>query len=131
MSIELCELCDNMMYIVESLDDNTESEVTNKKYLYQCKYCNNTKDFSKSNNIISVTKNNNKADYNNVTYDSIKYDVTLPRTKYIRCPKCVDKKKKNDNSNTEVILLRNNQEEASYSYFCTKCEGKYSKSELQ
>lgn len=127
MNIELCELCDNMMYIIDSGSDdiNDESSENKNNYKYQCKYCNNTKKFSEDNNVISVIKfGDSSTSINQITYDSIKYDVTLPRTKHVKCQNSACQNKKND---TEVILIRNNKKDSTYTYYCTKCEQKFTK----
>ena len=97
--MHFCSNCDNMYYIKINEKDNNKLE-------YYCRHCGNKDDNMTVKNIcVSKTKiKQNKNMYSHMINEYTKNDVTLPRTKTIRCPNqdCKSNKKE-DNALMEYM----------------------------
>lgn len=130
--MHFCNKCDNMYYIRINENDHN-------KLVYYCRNCGNVDDaLSMTNLCVSKTKiRQNKQIYSHMINEYTKNDVTLPRTKTIKCPNqdCKsNKKKENENENEaqqEVIYLRYDDINMKYIYMCVNCNTTWKTSQKQ
>ena len=130
--MKFCDTCDNMYYIRINENDHN-------KLVYYCRNCGNVDDaLSMTNLCVSKTKiRQNKQIYSHMINEYTKNDVTLPRTKTIKCPNqdCKsNKKKENENENEaqqEVIYLRYDDINMKYIYMCVNCNTTWKTSQKQ
>ncbi|KXB08889.1 hypothetical protein AKJ59_00335 [candidate division MSBL1 archaeon SCGC-AAA385M02] len=130
--MHFCSKCDNMYYIRINENDNN-------KLVYYCRNCGNVdNELSMTNLCVSKTKiRQNKQIYSHMINEYTKNDVTLPRTKTIKCPNqdCKsNKKKENENENEaqqEVIYLRYDDINMKYIYMCVNCNTTWKTSQKQ
>ena len=130
--MHFCSKCDNMYYIRINENDNN-------KLVYYCRNCGNVDNkLSMTNLCVSKTKiRQNKQIYSHMINEYTKNDVTLPRTKTIKCPNqdCKsNKKKENENENEaqqEVIYLRYDDINMKYIYMCVNCNTTWKTSQKQ
>lgn len=117
--MHFCDNCKNMFYIKLEGDDCD-------KIIYYCRNCGNV-----NNNLLEankcilkehITKNNNNI---NMSINKFtKFDNTLPRINYIKCPneKCQSNSDDFDNNNREIIYIRYNNINMQYMYLCSHCD---------
>ena len=130
--MHFCNQCQNMYYISISASDAN-------KLIYYCRNCGNVDDeLSMTNLCVSKTKiRQNKQIYSHMINEYTKNDVTLPRTKTIKCPnqdcKCNKKKEKEDENEAqqEVIYLRYDDINMKYIYMCVNCNTTWKTSQKQ
>ena len=130
--MHFCSKCDNMYYIRINENDNN-------KLVYYCRNCGNVdNELSMTNLCVSKTKiRQNKQIYSHMINEYTKNDVTLPRTKTIKCPNqdCKsNKKKENEDENEaqqEVIYLRYDDINMKYIYMCVNCNTTWKTSQKQ
>lgn len=127
--MHFCSNCDNMYYIKINEKDNNKLE-------YYCRHCGNKDDNMTVKNIcVSKTKiKQNKNMYSHMINEYTKNDVTLPRTKTIKCPNqdCKsNKKEENVESIQEVIYLRYDDVDMKYIYMCVNCDTTWKTSQKQ
>lgn len=130
--MHFCSKCDNMYYIRINENDHN-------KLVYYCRNCGNVDDeLSMTNLCVSKTKiRQNKQIYSHMINEYTKNDVTLPRTKTIKCPnqdcKSNKKKEKEDDNEAqqEVIYLRYDDINMKYIYMCVNCNTTWKTSQKQ
>ena len=130
--MHFCSKCDNMYYIRINENDHN-------KLVYYCRNCGNVdNELSMTNLCVSKTKiRQNKQIYSHMINEYTKNDVTLPRTKTIKCPnqdcKCNKKKEKEDENEAqqEVIYLRYDDINMKYIYMCVNCNTTWKTSQKQ
>lgn len=112
-SRKFCTICDNMLYISVSPENNL------KHYCRNCGYSDTTSD-AQTALISETTINQDLATYQQYMTKNIKYDVTLPRVNNIKCPynECKDVKE----GESKVIYIKYDSVNMKYIYFCCKCE---------
>lgn len=116
--MHFCSKCNNMYYI--KLNENEEESI-----IYYCRNCGNTD--TNSLNLgkcilkETINKNDNK---NTIINNYTKYDPTLPRINYIKCPNdnCETNKDKFDIKDREIIYIRYNNIDMKYMYLCSHCD---------
>ena len=118
--MHFCNKCNNMYYI--KIQDNDCNKIS-----YYCRNCGNNED-----NLIDSTKcvlkeiinknDNNKSDMFINKYT--KFDKTLPRINYIKCPnsKCSSNNKDFDINNREILYIRHDHINMKYIYLCSHCD---------
>lgn len=107
------------MYYIK-LNENEEESI-----IYYCRNCGNTD--TNSLNLgkcilkETINKNDNK---NTIINNYTKYDPTLPRINYIKCPNdnCETNKDKFDIKDREIIYIRYNNIDMKYMYLCSHCD---------
>ena len=103
--MHFCSKCDNMYYIRINENDNN-------KLVYYCRNCGNVdNELSMTNLCVSKTKiRQNKQIYSHMINEYTKNDVTLPRTKTIKCPNqdCKSNKKKENEKEKQVLDIIEN-----------------------
>ena len=117
--MHFCNNCDNMYYIkIQDTDCN--------KISYYCRNCGNSED-----NLIDmgkcvlkdiINKNDNK--YDMFVNKYTKYDKTLPRINYIKCPnsECNSNKSDFDINTREILYIRHDNINMKYIYLCSHCD---------
>jgi DNA-directed RNA polymerase subunit M/transcription elongation factor TFIIS len=104
-----------MMFVKNNNEDKLE---------YVCKNCNNHF-IDESSETVCIQETILTNDSNTITFDkNIKYDPTLPKVNFIKCP--------NENCKTDennVIYLKTNFSELNFTYFCCDCETFWNKNE--
>ena len=116
--MKFCNNCSNMYYIkLEGENCNT--------ILYYCRNCgnsnNNLMEFNKCILKENITKNDNK----NISINKYtKFDSTLPRINYIKCPyeKCISNQNNFNINNREIIYIRYDHTNMKYLYLCSHCD---------
>jgi len=118
--MHFCNKCNNMYYI--KIQDNDCNKIS-----YYCRNCGNNED-----NLIDSTKcvlkeiinknDNNKSDMFINKYT--KFDKTLPRINYIKCPnsKCSSNNNDYDINNREILYIRHDNTNMKYIYLCSHCD---------
>ena len=124
-----CSVCENMLYI--KIDEQNFNNL-----IYYCRKCGNNEDINENNITILKTYFNtdnlhdNENNNTNITNDTneyvyninkyTKYDVTLPRSKNIKCPNphCLS----NKDGNKEVLYIRYDDNNMHYVYMCSICD---------
>lgn len=118
--MDFCKVCQNMYYIkVEDNDCN--------KIIYYCRKCGDQDDtaINTSKSILKeVLNSNNESKLNNFVNKYTKYDCTLPRINYIKCPNssCISNSKDFDSDTKEIIYIRYDNINMKYLYLCSHCE---------
>ena len=120
--MDFCKICDNMYYI--KLLNETCNEIT-----YYCRKCGN-EDKDLINKIKSIVKENisgvieNKINFVN---KFTKFDRTLPRINYIKCPNssCITNTKDFNIENKEIIFIRYDNVNMKYLYLCSHCDNSW------
>ena len=127
--MHFCSVCENMLYI--KIDEQNFNNL-----IYYCRKCGNNEDINENNitilktyfnnddldenenNNTNKTNNTNEYLYNINKYT--KYDVTLPRSKNIKCPNpdCSS----NKDGNKEVLYIRYDDNNMHYVYMCSICD---------
>ena len=119
--MKFCPECNNMYYLKLS-DQESEALV-----LY-CRACGTEDKNSNDETFRLKTLTSGKDQSYTLRINKYtKYDPTLPRTTYIKCPnqECQSKskcKEGDDACKDEIIYLKTNPETLSYTYVCTKCD---------
>ena len=117
--MHFCSKCDNMYYI--KIEDSDCNKIT-----YYCRNCGNNED-----NLIDmgkcvlkeiINKNDNK--YDMFINKFTKFDKTLPRINYIKCPnsECSSNTKDFDIKNREILYIRYDNTKMKYIYLCSHCD---------
>lgn len=117
--MEFCNKCDNMYYIkIESEDNN--------KLIYYCRKCGNEdKNINTTKSIIKeIINENGTNNINSFVNKYTKYDNTLPRINYIKCPNsvCLSNKESFDSDTKEIIYIRYDNINMKYLYLCSHCD---------
>ena len=118
--MDFCKICNNMYYI----------KITNEEcdsLTYYCRKCgdedNSTINTSKSilKEVINGNNDNKASSYIN---KYTKFDRTLPRINYIKCPNssCNSNNKDFDSETKEIIYIRYDNINMKYIYLCTHCD---------
>lgn len=118
--MDFCKNCNNMYYI--KLEDEDCDNL-----IYYCRKCGN-EDKTTINMSKSILKETISQDYdnnnlNNYVNKYTKYDNTLPRINYIKCPNstCVSNTDDFDNNSKEIIYIRYDNVNMKYLYLCSHC----------
>lgn len=117
--MDFCNNCNNLYYI--KLDDDNNDNI-----VYYCRNCGNTdNDLLKGKKCVlkeSINKTDNKFD--KIINKYTKYDPTLPRINYIKCPNegCDSNTDKFDISKREIIYVRYDNKNMKYIYLCSHCD---------
>jgi DNA-directed RNA polymerase subunit M/transcription elongation factor TFIIS len=102
-----------------------ESEDTNK-LIYYCRKCGNEdKNINTTKSIIKETINEiGNNNINSFVNKYTKYDNTLPRINYIKCPNssCSSNKESFDSDTKEIIYIRYDNINMKYLYLCSHCD---------
>lgn len=117
--MDFCNNCNNMYYIKLSDEDSNS-------IIYYCRNCGNI-----DNNLLKnkkcilkedVNKNINKFD--KIINKYTKYDPTLPRINYIKCPNdtCSSNVDNFDILSREIIYIRYDSINMKYIYLCSHCD---------
>ena len=121
--MHFCSNCENMLYI--KID-----QVNLNNLIYYCRKCGNNENIHEDNITILKTYYNDSNTNENVNTDEneyiysinkyTKYDITLPKSKNIKCPNpdCLS----NKNGNKEVIYIRHDDDNMYYVYMCSICD---------
>ena len=102
--MDFCKICNNMYYIKIQNDDCDS-------LIYYCRKCGNEDDttINMSKSILKQVINGNN-DNKSTTYINkyTKFDRTLPRINYIKCPNssCISNKSDFDSNKKEIIYIR-------------------------
>ncbi len=114
-----CKNCKNMYYIKLDNDDCD-------KIKYYCRNCGLTDE-----TVLDVDKcvlkehiNKYANNINTVINKYTKYDMTLPRINYIKCPNvnCESNTSEFDTNHREIIYIRYNNIDMQYLYLCSHCD---------
>jgi len=117
--MHFCSKCDNMYYI--KVEDNNCNKIT-----YYCRNCGNHED-----NLIDMRKcvlkeiiNKNDNKYDMFINKYTKFDKSLPRLNYIKCPnsECSSNAKDFDLKEREIIYIRYDNIKMKYIYLCSHCD---------
>lgn len=117
--MDFCKICNNMYYIkIENEDSDS--------LIYYCRKCGN-----EDNDAINMSKSilkqviNGNNDNKSTTYINkyTKYDRTLPRINYIKCPNssCISNNNDFDVNTKEIIYIRYDNISMKYLYLCSHC----------
>lgn len=119
--MQFCDICSNMLYTHIDQSDRTELQ-------FSCKNCNFKKTVKTSDNTESIAVvekeffNDHRASQQFKT-KYVKYDMTLPRVRNIRCPnKCQEVLEDGTSTNSEVICQMYDRQNMRYLYYCCQCE---------
>ena len=116
--MHFCNICNNMYYI--KLDDND-----NNKILYYCRNCGNSESnlLNMGKCVLKETINKLDNNYDMFINTYTKYDKTLPRINYIKCPNenCLSNKNDFSIENREIIYIRSDNINMKYIYLCSHC----------
>ena len=118
--MHFCKICENMYYI-RLKDDDSNS------LIYYCRKCGNedntTINMSKSilKQVINGNNDNKSTSYIN---KYTKFDRTLPRINYIKCPNssCITNNSDFDSNTKEIIYIRYDNISMKYLYLCSHCD---------
>lgn len=117
--MDFCNYCNNMFYIKLS-DENTDS------IIYYCRNCGNTDNILLKNKKCIFKENINKNDnkFDKIINKYTKYDYTLPRINYIKCPNesCNSNTDGFDVNSREIIYIRYDNTNMKYIYLCSHCD---------
>ena len=118
--MHFCDKCNNMYYI--KIQDNNCDKIS-----YYCRNCGNVED-----NLIDTTKcilkeiiSKNDTNKSNMFVNKYtKFDKTLPRINYIKCPniECSSNNKDFDINNREILYIRHDNVNMKYIYLCSHCD---------
>ncbi len=120
--MDFCKVCNNMYYIkIENENDDCDS------LIYYCRKCGNedntTINMSKSilKQVINGNNDNKSTSYIN---KYTKFDRTLPRINYIKCPNssCITNNSDFDSNTKEIIYIRYDNISMKYLYLCSHCD---------
>lgn len=117
--MDFCKICNNMYYIkIENEDCDT--------LIYYCRKCGNedntTINMSKS-ILKQVINGNNDSKSTSYINKYTKFDRTLPRINYIKCPNssCVSNNNDFDANTKEIIYIRYDNISMKFLYLCSHC----------
>lgn len=137
--MKFCSNCENMLYI--TVQRNEGDKPTLHFTCKNCQYSEKSDNFVQSIPIVQkqLTENSGLSDETedtcvmNLSYidddgtfkqyqnEHIKYDMTLPRVRNIKCPKnCKDRE--NNELNSEVICIKYDPINLKFLYYCVSCE---------
>ena len=107
--MEFCRVCENMYY----LTINEAEEVS-----YECKKCGDNKHVDGG---IVVSQTYYKKSEQNININQYtKFDPTLPRITFLKCPNTVCENHE-DVPDREIIFIRYDNVKLNYIYLCPKC----------
>lgn len=114
--MRFCNNCDNMYYIQIKNEDSDE-------LMYYCRKCGDTSDMTLD-ETLSVTSSNlnkDKTNFDDIINKYTKYDPTLPKVNYIKCPneECISKKEEGKN---DIVYIRYDESKMKYIYMCKNCD---------
>ncbi len=116
--MKFCNNCDNMYYIQIRSEDSDE-------LMYYCRKCGNTSEMSVEETlaITSSDLNKDKTDFDDIINKYTKFDPTLPKVNYIKCPntECPSYKSDNEEKN-DILYIRYDENKMKYIYLCTGCD---------
>ena len=117
--MNFCRKCNNMYYVKLSSDDDTS-------LVYSCRKCGD-ENSNLDEDSICVSKTYLKSEEQHL--DSFvnkytKYDKTLPRINYIKCPnsECNSNKSDFDINTREILYIRHDNINMKYIYLCSHCD---------
>lgn len=119
--MEFCDICKNMMYIVQDGPEATPTTTTVTGLVYRCRNCQYVKACDKKTKIISMM---NFADdeliYRQFLNNNLKYDPTLPHVDNIPCKNAECTKKPHEPN--DVIFIKYDNKNMRFLYTCCYCQ---------
>ena len=116
--MKFCNNCDNMYYIQIRSDESDE-------LMYYCRKCGDTTEMSVEETlaITSSDLNKDKTDFDDIINKYTKFDPTLPKVNYIKCPnnECSSYNKEFQGKN-DILYIRYDENKMKYIYLCTTCD---------
>ncbi len=114
--MRFCIKCDNMYYIQIHSEDSDE-------LMYYCRKCGNTSEMSveETLSITSSNLNKEKSNFDDIVNKYTKFDPTLPKVNYIKCPNA-DCESKDNPDKTDIVYIRYDENKMKYIYMCTLCD---------
>lgn len=117
--MDFCNNCSNMYYIKLSEEDNNS-------IIYYCRNCGNIDNSLLTGKKCILKENINKTDnkFDKIVNKYTKYDPTLPRINYIKCPNetCNSNNDSFDIASREIIYIRYDNTNMKYIYLCSHCD---------
>ena len=110
MTMEFCEVCDNMLYLSKREDE--------MDLVHVCKKCGFERKRSEGSILVSSLSFSKQAQYTSVINKYTKLDPTLPRIQGVPCPNtdCTNK------AGRDIIYLRYDNVDLKYAYICPICD---------
>ena len=117
--MHFCKNCKNMHYI--KIEDENCDEIK-----YYCRNCGLIDDETTilDKCILKEHITKHSTTINTTINKYTKFDMTLPRINYIKCPneQCTSNNHEFDTNNREIIYLRYNNTDMQYMYLCSHCD---------
>jgi DNA-directed RNA polymerase subunit M/transcription elongation factor TFIIS len=120
--MDFCKICDNMYYI--KLVNETCDDIT-----YYCRKCGNEdkNSINTSKSIVKESISSSVENKINFVNKYTKFDRTLPRINYIKCPNssCISNTETFNSEDKEIIFIRYDNINMKYLYLCTHCDNSW------
>lgn len=118
--MRFCDNCENMYYIQIRSEDSDE-------LMYYCRKCGDTSEMTvdETLSITSSELNKDKSNFDDIINKYTKYDPTLPKVNYIKCPNTECSSYKDDSSDSvknDILYIRYDENKMKYIYMCTVCD---------
>ena len=123
-TMHFCDVCENMMYLNISTNDNEEDKLS-----YFCQKCGTNKTNLSKNEEMEKTEESliyfkdfdENTGSTNVLNEYTKHDPTIPETDILQCPNDECETNKNSNVNSKISYVRYDNKNMKYVYLCKLC----------
>lgn len=114
--MKFCNVCDNMYYIQIKSEESDELS-------FYCRKCGNVNDMDleETLSITSSSLNKEKTNFDDVINKYTKYDPTLPKVNYIKCPN-EECNSHLDGKSNDIVYIRYDEQKMKYIYLCRICD---------